>query len=156
MKASFRSIPEMFLDRVAETPDRSAFLQPTGGSWKSLSWNETLSQVRAIACGLRALGLQAEDRCAILSSTRVDWIFADLGILCAGGATTTIYPSSTAEECRFIIADSGTRFAFAENDEQIQKLQGVRAQLPALVKVITFDGKASADGWVITLAQLLE
>ena len=156
MKASSRSIPEMFLERVAETPERTAFLKPEGGGWKSISWKETLTQVRAIACGLRSLGLKAEDRCAILSATRVDWILADLGILCSGGATTTIYPSSTAEECRFIIANSGTRFVFAENDEQIQKLQGVRAQLPALAKVITFDGKATADGWVVPLAALLE
>jgi long-chain acyl-CoA synthetase len=154
MKASFRSIPEMFLERVAETPERTAFLQPSGSGWQSLAWKETLAQVRAIACGLRDLGLKAEDRCAILSSTRVGWILADLGILCSGGATTTIYPSSTAEECRFIIADSGTRFVFAENDEQVQKLQGVRAQLPAVVKVITFDGKATPDGWVMTLAEL--
>jgi long-chain acyl-CoA synthetase len=154
MKASFRSIPEMFLERVAETPERTAFLQPSGSGWQSLTWKETLAQVRAIACGLRDLGLKAEDRCAILSSTRVGWILADLGILCSGGATTTIYPSSTAEECRFIIADSGTRFVFAENDEQVQKLQGVRAQLPAVVKVITFDGKATPDGWVMTLAEL--
>ncbi len=156
MKASSRSIPEMFLERVAETPERTAFLKPSGSGWASLSWKETLAQVRAIACGLRDLGLHAEDRCAILSSTRVDWILADLGILCSGGATTTIYPSSTADECRFIIADSGTRFVFAENDEQVLKLQGVRAQLPALVKVISLDGKASEDGWVMSLADLLE
>jgi long-chain acyl-CoA synthetase len=159
MKTSYRSIPEMLLDRVAETPERTAFLQPSGAGWKSLSWKETLAQVRAVACGLRSLGLQPEDRCAILSSTRVEWIFADLGILAAGGATTTIYPSSTPEECRFIIADSGTRFVFAENDEQLQKLQKVREKLPAVVKVILFDGKASAagaDDWVVTFAELLD
>ncbi|HUB07388.1 MAG TPA: long-chain fatty acid--CoA ligase [Myxococcales bacterium] len=153
-----RSIPAMLLARATETPDRPAFLvpAPSGPGWITLIWANVLAQVRAVASGLRELGLASEDRCAILSSTRVDWILADLGILGAGGATTTIYPSNTAEECRFIIADSGARFAFAENDEQVAKLSVVRKDLPTLTHVITFDGKASADGWVIPWKDFLE
>ncbi len=151
-----RSVAELFLQRVAGTPDNEAFLHPADDGWKTLTWKETGVRVRAIASGLRALGLQNEQRVAILAGTRLDWILADLGILCAGGATTTIYPSNTPDECAYIIKDSNTVMVFAENDAQVAKLAAKRAELPQLKQVITLDGKANDDGWVITLAQLEE
>ena len=151
-----RNVPELFLERVGRTPDAEAFRYPAGHAWRSLSWLQTEERVRAVAGGLRALGLRSEQPCAILASTRIEWILADFGILFAGGATTTIYPSSTADECAFIVSDSGAAVAFAENDEQVQKLAARRSELPALRQVVTFDGAASADGWIVTLAQLEE
>jgi long-chain acyl-CoA synthetase len=164
-----RNIPELFLERVGRSPDAEAFRHPLpvagdpsspspspAGGWRSLTWAQTEARVRAVAGGLRALGLPPERPCAILASTRIEWILADLGILFAGGATTTIYPSSTAEECAFILSDSGSAIAFAENDEQVGKLLARRAELPSLAHVVTFDGSASADGWVLTLRELEE
>src|SRR5690606_35284902 len=82
------------------------------------------------------------------------WILADFGVLVGGGATTTIYPSNTPEECRYILSDSATTIVFAEDDDQVKKILEVRGQLPSLTKVITFDGKADGDGFVITLDDL--
>jgi long-chain acyl-CoA synthetase len=149
-----RSVPELFLDRVGRTPTAEAFRHPVQGGWRSLSWAETEARVRAVACGLTALGVGMEDVCAILSSTRIEWVLADLGVLCAGGATSTIYPSSTPDECAFILSDSGAVACFAEDAEQVQKLQARRAELPRLRHVVTFDGGGSADGWVLSLEQL--
>jgi long-chain acyl-CoA synthetase len=149
-----RNVPELFLDRVGQTPNREAFRYPEGQGWRSLTWNETEARVRAVAAGLRALGQEPEGVCAILSSTRIEWVLSDFGILCAGGATSTIYPSSTAEECAYILSDSGSTFAFVENDEQVSKLASRRAELPALRHLIVFDGARSPDGWVIPLAEL--
>src|SRR6266545_4179196 len=151
-----RNVPELFLDRVGRTPDAEAFRHPVEGGWRSLTWREAEERIRAVAGGLRALGLGAEQPCAILASTRIEWILADYGVLFAGGATSTIYPSSTAEECAFILADSAAAVAFAENDEQVEKLLSRRAELSGLRRVVTFDGRPSADGWVVTLAQLEE
>jgi long-chain acyl-CoA synthetase len=109
-----RNVPELFLERVGKTPTAEAFRYPLDGGWKSLDWSETEARVRAIASGLRALGVRDEQVCAILSSTRIEWILADYGVLCAGAATSTIYPSSLAEECAFILSDSGAVVAFAE------------------------------------------
>src|SRR5204863_4399589 len=124
---------------------------PGGTGWTSMTWRTVGERVRAIACGLLAEGLAPEERGAILAGTRVDWILADLAILCAGGATTTIYPSSTADECAFILADSGTVVCFAETDAQVRKLVAKRADLPALRLVVVMEGKAGEGGWVITL-----
>jgi long-chain acyl-CoA synthetase len=151
-----RNVPELFLERVGRTPDAEAFRFPVDGGWRSLTWRQLEERVRAVAGGLRALGLRGEEPCAILAATRIEWVLSDFGILFAGGATTTIYPSSTADECAFILSDSRAPIAFAENDEQVAKLQARRRELPALRNVVTFDGRASADGWVLTLAELEE
>ncbi len=149
-----RSVPALFLERVRESPGEEAYRFPAHGGWASITWSETWFDVRRVALGLAALGLGAEERCAILSSTRVEWVLADLGILCAGGATTTIYPSSTAEECAHVLADSGARVCFVEDDAQAAKVAACRDALPALARIVVFDGTPTADGWVITWAAL--
>ena len=154
--ASFQTVPEMLLHRIAATPDNTAFSYPVGSGWKQVSWKQFGEQVRQLSMGLRAIGLQNEERVAILCHTRYEWVVADMGILGAAGATTTIYPSNLPEECEYIINDSGTRFVIAENDEQVAKLTAVRAKIPTIKNVITIDGKTSADGWVLSLNDLME
>ncbi|MGB8931385.1 MAG: AMP-binding protein, partial [Anaeromyxobacteraceae bacterium] len=152
-----RNVPELFLERVGLTPDAEAFRYPGAeGAWLSLTWELTERRVRAIASGLRALGFADGEVGAILSSTRIEWILADFAILFAAGATTTIYPSSTSDDCRFILADSVATVAFVEDAEQVAKLVSRRDDLPRLRHVVVFDGGGSADGWVLTLAQLEE
>jgi long-chain acyl-CoA synthetase len=145
----------MFVSRVQESATREAFRRRSNDGWQSMTWKEAGDRVRAITGGLLALGVTNEARAAILSSTRVEWVLADLGILCAGGATTTIYPSSLADDCAYILKDSESRVCFAENASQVAKLKSVRAQLPKLEKVILIDGEAEGD-WVMTLQQLEE
>ena len=109
MPTSFTSFSSMFLHRIEATPNNIAYRFPdTNENWHQITWKETGDKVREISGGLCAMGIESEQRCAILSNTRVEWILVDLGILCAGGATTTIYPSSSAEETQYIIHDSGT------------------------------------------------
>ncbi len=148
------TVSEMLLSRVAETPDRKAFTFPVGAEWKSYTWAEYGRKVRTLACGLRALGLQPEQRVAICSGTRVEWVIADLSILCGGGATTTIYPSSTPDDIVYILADSESVVCYAETEDHVQKILARRAELPNLKKIVTLDGKAQADGFVLTLAEL--
>jgi len=147
------SVGRQFFDRVAATPDREAYRYPVGQRWESLTWRETGERVTALAAGLVALGLEPEQRVGIASSTRIEWILADLAVMCAGGATTTVYPSTHAEDVGFILADSECRFVFAEDDDQLAKLTERRSELPHLEKVVTFDGAADGD-WVIGLADL--
>ena len=150
------SIAQLFATRVKDTPDREAYRYPVGEQWRSMTWRQAGERVKAIAAGLLSLGLEREQRVGILCNTRLEWLLADLGVLSAGGATTTVYPSSTAEECAFILADSCARYAFAEDAKQVDKLRAHRAEMPDLTRVILIDGTPDAkDGdWVMTLAQL--
>ncbi|MDP2272432.1 MAG: long-chain fatty acid--CoA ligase [Archangium sp.] len=156
MASSFQTVPEMLLHRLAATPDNTAFSYPVGSGWKQVSWKQFGEQVRHVSMGLRAIGLQNEERVAILCNTRYEWIVADIAILGAAGATTTIYPSNLADECEYIINDSNTRYVFAENDDQVAKLTSVRAKLTNVKNVITIDGKSSGDGWVLSLSDLMD
>src|SRR4051812_32093771 len=144
-----------FLDRVDRSPRKEAFRYPEGERWTSVTWAEAGEQVSRIAAGLLALGLEPEQRVGIASGTRYEWIVADLAIMCAGGATTTVYPSTNAEDTSYILSDSECRVVFAEDDEQIAKIKDNRAELPHLAKIVTFEGTTDGD-WVIGLEDLGE
>ncbi|HKE69054.1 MAG TPA: long-chain fatty acid--CoA ligase [Nocardioidaceae bacterium] len=150
------NVAEMFLARVRETPDHQAYRFPVGDTWESRTWRQTGDQVKRWAAGLIALGVESEQRVAIAAGTRYEWIVADLAIMCAGAATTTVYPSSIADDVGYILADSQSQIVFAEDDTQIAKIREHRDDLPELHKVITFDGTPD-DGdhpWVIGIEEL--
>ncbi|MEW1680020.1 AMP-binding protein [Streptomyces sp. NPDC093594] len=156
------SVATLFLERVAATPDAEAYRYPVPSAsgegpddWKSLSWSEAAERVHAIAAGLIELGVQPEERVALASSTRVEWILADLGILCAGAATTTIYPQTNADESAYILSDSQSRVLVAENGEQAAKAVAKRDELPDLTRVVVVDADGvDTDDFVISLAEL--
>ncbi|MFF1514017.1 AMP-dependent synthetase/ligase [Streptomyces sp. NPDC058305] len=155
------SVAALFLERVAATPDAEAYRYPVPAAgdgpdeWKPLSWGEAAERVFAIAAGLIELGVEPEQRVALASSTRVEWILADLGILCAGAATTTVYPQTNAEESAFILSDSASRVLIAEDAAQLAKARDKRADLPELGHVVVIDAEgAESDDWVLTLADL--
>jgi long-chain acyl-CoA synthetase len=148
------SVPRLFRDRVAATPNSEAFRYPDGiGGWTSVTWAQANERVDLIAAGLISLGIQPQERVALASGTRYEWVVADFGILAAGAATTTVYPTTNAPDVAFIVANSGSRIVIAEDDKQVEKLRTHRAELPAVEKVVVIDGSADGD-WVITLADL--
>jgi long-chain acyl-CoA synthetase len=145
------SVAAQFLTRVKESGPLEAFRFPAGNGWKSVTWAEVGSQVEKLAAGLLALGIEPEQRVAIASGTRYEWILADLAVMLAGGATTTVYPSTNAEDTAFILSNSGSRVLFAEDDSQIAKVAEHRSDLPDLATIVTFGG--SGEG-VLSLADL--
>ena len=144
-----------FLDRVAKSPDSEAFRFPKGADWESVTWKQSGDLVARLAAGLLSLGIEPEDRVGIVAGTRYEWIIADLAVMCAAGATTTVYPSTNGEDTAYILSDSECHVVFVEDDEQLAKLKEHKAELPHLAKVVTFDGTADGD-WVITLDALAE
>jgi len=147
------SIGRMFLDRVAASAGAEAFRYRVGEDWRSLSWRETGDRVETLAAGLLALGVEHEQRIGIASSTRLEWVLADTAVMCAGAATTTVYPSCTPDDVVYILTDSDTRVVFAENAEQADRVLTHRADLPNLMAVVIFDG-APHDELVMSLDNL--
>ncbi|MGW7052768.1 AMP-dependent synthetase/ligase [Streptomyces sp. NPDC054887] len=161
------SVAALFIERVAATPDAEAYRYPVpaasgqgADAWKSLSWGQAAERVHSVAAGLIDLGVQPEERVALASNTRVEWILADLGVMCAGAATTTVYPSTNAEESAYILADSESRVLIAEDASQLAKARERRADLPNLAHVVVIDATGveqaedDPEGWVLTLAEL--
>lgn len=147
------SVARLFLDRVAATPRAEAFRFPDDGHWRSVTWQQVGDRARRLTAGLIALGIAPEERVALASSTRYEWVLVDFSVLCAGAATTTLYPTTNARDVAFIVANSGSRVVVAEDQAQVDKLLWHRAELPDLEKVVVIDGEGDGD-LVITLADL--
>ncbi|OBG63100.1 long-chain fatty acid--CoA ligase [Mycobacterium sp. E3339] len=147
------SVARMFVNRVAASPDTEAFRYPQDHTWASLTWQQVGERVTNLAAGLIALGIAPEDRVALASATRYEWVLVDFAIMCAGAATTTVYPTTNAPDVAYIVANSGSRVVVAENQTQLDKLIAHRAELPDVGKVVVIDGNGDGD-WVISLADL--
>lgn len=147
------SVAQMLVDRITATPDAEAFRFPDGKGWTSVSWKQFGDRVNILAAGLIALGMQAEDRVALVSSTRYEWVLADFAVMCAGAATTTVYPTTNATGVAFIVANSGSRIVIAEDQTQVDKLIEHRVELPDVQRVVIVDGEGDGN-WVITLDDL--
>jgi long-chain acyl-CoA synthetase len=145
----------LFVDRVEATPDKEAFRYLDHDEWVTVTWRDAAIRVEALAAGLLALGIEPEQRVGIASSTRYEWILADLAIMSAGAATTTVYANTNEADTGYILADSESRIVFAEDAAQLAKLAARRTDLPALTKVVTFDACADED-WALTLDELAE
>ena len=152
------SVGHLFRDRVAKSPDRDAFLYPQGEDWPALTWAQTKERAYALAAGLIELGVQPEERVALASSTRLEWVLSDLAVMCAGAATTTIYPTTLSEDVTYVITDSDSRIVMAEDMEQVEKVLEHRSELGGVLKIVVVDGPSGGTGNddVITFAELEE
>jgi long-chain acyl-CoA synthetase len=148
-------VPRLLLNRVQATPSREAFRYPEDGGWSSMTWQQAGEDVERLSAGLIALGVRPGDRVALASSTRIEWILLNLAVMMAGAATTTVYPSTSAADVGFILGDSASVLAIAEDDDQVAKVAAHRATLPGLRTIVNIDGKSDGD-WVISLDELRE
>lgn len=127
------------------------------GIWEETSWSEWARASEEIALGLIRHGFEAGQSAAILSNTRREWAFSDLGILTAGGISAGIYPTDAANQVEYLLNDSGAIHLFVEDEEQLDKILEVRARVPKLRKIIVFDDDdipGFSDPMVMSLAEL--
>jgi long-chain acyl-CoA synthetase len=153
------TIPAMFWEAVARRGSETWLRQKELGIWRSHSWDQVAEGVREIGHGLLDLGFAPGDTASILSNTVVDWVLADLAVLCAGGVSSGIYPTDAPSQVHYLCEDSRTRVLFVEDDEQLDKALQARAQLPGLAKIVVFDMEGLRgldDPGVMSLAALRE
>jgi len=135
------TIARMFWSGVQTRGKFTILRQKEFGIWRAQNWEELGAAVRETAMGLAALGFASGERAAILSNTCKEWLHADLGILCAGGVSSGIYPTDSAGQVEYLMRDSGSVYLFVEDEEQLDKALQVRAALPLLRKIVVFDDK---------------
>ena len=133
------TIPALFQKRVADHGAKVAIREKDFGIWNEYTWADWGMRARLVANGLKALGLERGDVCSVAAEVVKEWLFTDLGIICAGGVTNGVYPTDSPTQVEYLINDSGTRFYFAEDEEQLDKVLEVRERTPTLEKVIIFD-----------------
>ena len=128
----------------------------SGERWIPVSSDEMLARAKAIAAGLHAIGVQAGDRLALLSESRVEWTLTDAGSIFAGTIDVPIYPTLTPPQVRYILNDSGACVLFLANREKFDELKDALGECPQVKHIIFFDapGVTAAEG--LTLVQLEE
>ena len=151
---SAQSIAQLFRLRSGADAARTAARRKLAGTWQDVSWGELGRQSEDAAWGLIELGVKKGDTVAILSSTRLEWTIADMAIAFAGAVAVPVYQSNTPEECRFILENSGSVVAFAEDRKQLAKLRQERARLPLLRSVVLLEGEGDGSGWTLSVEQL--
>jgi long-chain acyl-CoA synthetase len=115
-----------------ERPGAVGLKRKVDGTWRPVTWREFAGQVRDIAAGLIAAGVQPGDRVGLMSRTRFEWTLLDYAILTAGCVTVPIYPTSSLNQVEWILGDSGAVAVVVETDEHAEMIAEVAAKLPAL------------------------
>lgn len=153
------TIPTLFYSRVKEMGDEVAMRRKIYGIWEDISWKEYSERVREVACGLIELGLKKGDCVSIIGENCPEWLYTDMGAMCAGGVSVGIYTTNSSEEVQYVLQNSQSRFYIVENEEQLDKALEVRHNLPDLIKIIVIDMEGLRnfhDAMVISFEELLE
>lgn len=151
-----KSIPGRFYKMAEEHPSRTIFRNKENGAWRDIPWSEVSEAATEIANGLASWDLESGDRVSVLSENRLEWIYCDLGILCAAGVTVTIYPSNLPHEIEHIVNNSGSKFIVISDPGQLAKLADRKETMPGLTGIISMNDLGEAGEDVISLAKLRE
>jgi len=139
------TVPEIFTATVSKYGDRAALRFKQYGTWRDVSWNEYLERATFVACGLHALGFRKGDRVAIIGDNCPEWVYVDLGTMCAGGVSVGVYATNSWDQCEFVVNHAEAKFYFMENEEQLDKWLQFRENAPTLATVFVWDLKGLRD-----------
>ncbi len=127
---------------AAQHPEVAVIARKAGDAWQDVTAREFLAEVHAAAKGLIAAGVQPGDRVGLMSRTRYEWTLLDFAIWSAGGVTVPVYETSSPEQVRWILGDSGATACVVESPAHAAAVESVREELPALEHVWQIDGAA--------------
>lgn len=135
----YDTIPKLFWYHVRQNKEKVSNWVKENGLWKSMTWGEYGQRSKNIGLALAAEGLETGDKISIFSQTRLEWVVCDMAIMGIGCITAPIYHSNTEEQAQYIAEHSGSRIAFAEDQEQLDKMLAIWDRLPNLEKIIVFE-----------------
>ncbi|MFV2119818.1 AMP-dependent synthetase/ligase [Streptomyces sp. Act-28] len=130
---------------ASQHPDVAVMARKVAGGWADVTAKEFLAEVRAAAKGLVARGVRPGDRVAVMSRTRYEWVRLDFAIWSAGAVTVPVYETSSPEQIRWILGDSGAVAAIVESAAHAEAVESVRDALPELRHVWRIDDGAVED-----------
>jgi len=133
------TIARSFLLAVETRGDRPAIREKKLGIWQSTSWREWLQKAKEIAYALDDVGFRPGDVASVMANATPEWVYADMGVLCAGGVSSGIYPTDAPGQVAYLINDSRTRVIFVEDEEQLDKVLVCRDGCPTLERIVVFD-----------------
>src|SRR5881397_3563251 len=133
------TLPRLFRHVVGVRGEQVAMREKHLGIWRAITWREYGERARRVGLGLVALGLRPRDVVSIIADNGPEWLYTDMGTMSVGGVTNGIYTTDSPRQVEYIVNDSGTRFFFAENEEQLDKILEFRARCPQLAMIFVYD-----------------
>ena len=152
-----KTINQVFKDRVQKYGSRIALEKKLNGKWDSVSWEDYYKRAAYVGLALKDMGLQKGDRVSLLSENRLEWLYADMGVLGVGGCIVPIYPTLIDEEVEYIVSHSDSKFLIVENNAQLQKGLYTAKRYPGLKKIIVIDSTdKTANPMIMGYNELLD
>ncbi len=135
------TIPHLLWRNVERYGQRVALRQKDFGVWQEISWEEYGLHVRHFCLGLISLGLKRGEHVSIFGENNPEWLYADLATQSAGAVAVGVYPTNPPKEAKYVIGHSQSVFVVCDDQEQVDKVLEVKADLPAVRKIIVIDMK---------------
>ena len=139
------TIPRLFWDSVKSRGERVAMREKDLGIWQEISWSHYGERAKLTGLALHTLGLEKGNVVSIASEGNPEWLYTDMGTIGAGGISSGVYTTDSAAQVKYLVNDSATKFYFAENEEQLDKILEVRGECPTLKKIIVYDMEGLND-----------
>ena len=140
------TLPRLLLLNARNLADRPAIREKDRGIWQTWTWRQYHDQVRDFALGLAALGVRRGDRLSVIGDNRPRLYAAQLAVQCLGGVSVAVYQDSIAKELAFVWNHAEVSVIVTEDQEQVDKVLGLRPELPAL-RVVIFDDPRGMTGY---------
>ena len=150
---AIRTLSELFL-KVAERDQAACLLEKRDGEYRAISSAELASRVRTLHNALLAMGVGPGDRVALMAHNCVDWPVVDFATLTLGAVLTPIYPTLTAEQAAFIVADSGASVLVVQEAERLAELRELADQMPSVEQVVLLGEPDPSVAGVATLDEI--
>ena len=153
------TFPKLLLHNAANWPGDVAMREKDLGIWQSYGWARVRDEVRAIALGLKSLGIERGEVVALLGRNRPNWVWGELAAHCLGCMSIGVYADVLAEEAGYLLSYSGAIAVLAEDEEQVDKLLELGNRLPELRWIVYHDDRGMAkytDPRLVSWQQLHE
>ncbi len=138
-QSALDTFPRLLLHHAQVRPDRPAIREKDMGIWQTWTWSQVADEVRALACGLAALGFRRGDNLAIIGDNRPRLYWAMCAAQVLGGVPVPMYQDAVAQEMVFVLQDAGIKFAIVEDQEQVDKLLEIKDRCPELAHILYDD-----------------
>jgi long-chain acyl-CoA synthetase len=130
-----------------QNPKEDILAYKVKGQWIKYSTDELIRKANSISLGLLRIGIQRDDKVAIISPNRPEWNFVDFGIQQIGAVSVPMYPTITEEDFAYIFNDSGAKVVFVANKELYEKVKRAAAKAPSIQRIFTFERVDGAEFW---------
>ena len=135
----FQNIYQLFREQTAKYRGKPVFYSRENENWKAQNWEDFETQVHDFACALLAKGLTKGASVAILAGNVPEWTIADIATIAAGGIGVGIYPTSSLEQCEYIINHSDAEFIVVDKLSQLVKFVKIQDKLPKVKEIVCLD-----------------